>query len=190
METKNTNEVKKDDKKSKDNRNLVLVFMGIIIVLLLLLLLRSCGSSPVVPSNNGPQFDTSTDANATQGGLEGKSKEEIEAELNKKVAEGMINISMNLEVTFADGTSEGKLNIVNSEVNNHPQVVEIYLDDTEELIYKSGAIPVGSKVEYGKLSVDLDSGTYNCTAYFNSIDEDTGNLLGKAGAKVVIKVEG
>ncbi len=37
--------------------------------------------------------------------------------------------------------------IVNEGVNNYPQVVEIIRNDTQEKIYKSGAIPVGSKIE-------------------------------------------
>ena len=80
------------------------------------------------------------------------------------------------------------LMIVNEEVNNYPQVVEISRDDTGELIYKSGAIPVGSKIESAKLSVDLDPGTYKCTALFYNVDPDTGDYLGCAGAVVTVTV--
>ncbi len=59
----------------------------------------------------------------------------------------MINISMNTTPIFSDGTTEGNLMIVNEGVNNYPQVVEIIRNDTQEKIYKSGAIPVGSKIE-------------------------------------------
>ena len=96
---------------------------------------------------------------------------------------------MNLNPVFKDGSSEGNLLIMNEEINRHPQVVEIYRKDTEELIYKSGAIPVGSRVETGKLLVDLDAGEYPCVAYFNSVDENTGELLGKAGAEITIIVQ-
>ena len=95
---------------------------------------------------------------------------------------------MNTSPVFADGTSKGSLMIVNEEVNNYPQVVEISRDDTGELIYKSGAIPVGSKIESAKLSVDLDPGTYKCTALFYNVDPDTGDYLGCAGAVVTVTV--
>ena len=153
-----------------------------VIVIVILLLLRSCGAP--VDDHSGIEFDPS----ATEGGWDEADTDEIIAGLNEKVEEGMINISMNTSPVFADGTSEGSLMIVNEEVNNYPQVVEISRDDTGELIYRSGAIPVGSKIEAAKLSVDLDPGTYKCTALFYNVDPDTGDYLGCAGAVVTVTV--
>lgn len=155
---------------------------AVVIVVVILLLLRSCGAPADDPG--GIEFDPS----ATEGGWDEADTDEIIAGLNEKVEEGMINISMNTSPVFADGTSEGSLMIVNEEVNNYPQVVEISRDDTGELIYKSGAIPVGSKIESAKLSVDLDPGTYKCTALFYNVDPDTGDYLGCAGAVVTVTV--
>ena len=155
---------------------------AVVIVVVILLLLRSC-SAPA-DDHGGIEFDPS----ATEGGWDEADTDEIIAGLNEKVEEGMINISMNTSPVFADGTSEGSLMIVNEEVNNYPQVVEISRDDTGELIYKSGAIPVGSKIESAKLSVDLDPGTYKCTALFYNVDPDTGDYLGCAGAVVTVTV--
>ena len=73
-------------------------------------------------------------------------------------------------------------------VYTYPQVVEITRNDTGETIYKSGAIPVGSKIEKAKLSADLDAGTYECTALFYNVDPDTGDYLGCAGAIITITV--
>ena len=158
------------------------VGLVIVVAVIILLLLRSCGA----PANDhgGIEFDPS----ATEGGWDEADTDEIIAGLNEKVEEGMINISMNTSPVFADGTSKGSLMIVNEEVNNYPQVVEISRDDTGELIYKSGAIPVGSKIEAAKLSVDLDPGTYKCTALFYNVDPDTGDYLGCAGAVVTVTV--
>lgn len=100
----------------------------------------------------------------------------------------MINISMNTSPNFRDGTAEGNLMIVNEGINRYPQVVEITRNDTDEMIYKSGAIPVGSKIEHAKLSVDLPAGTYDCTAMFYNVDPNTGSYLGCAGAIISITV--
>ncbi len=140
--------------------------------------------------NKKPIFDLSPDSGLEYGDRPEKSKEEIEAELNEKVQEGMMNISMNLNPAFENGTSEGNLLIVNEEINRHPQIVEIYRKDTNELIYRSGLVPVGGRVDYGKLLIDLDKGEYPCVAYFNSINGETGELLGKAGAEIIIIVLG
>lgn len=172
----------KNSKKETDKKVGIGVGLVIVVAVIILLLLRSCGA----PANDpgGIEFDPS----ATAGGWDEADTDEIIAGLNEKVEEGMINISMNTSPVFADGTSKGSLMIVNEEVNNYPQVVEISRDDTGELIYKSGAIPVGSKIESAKLSVDLDPGTYKCTALFYNVDPDTGDYLGCAGAVVTVTV--
>lgn len=154
----------------------------VVLAIIILLLLRSCGGP--VDDPGGIEFDPS----ATEGGWDEADLDAIRDSLNEKVEEGMINISMNTSPVFSDGESAGSLMIVNEEVNNYPQVVEISRDDTGELIYKSGAIPVGSKIEAAKLSVDLDPGTYKCTALFYNVDPDTGDYLGCAGAVVTVTV--
>ena len=57
------------------------------------------------------------------------------------------------------------------------------------MIYKSGAIPVGSKIESDTLDVDLDAGTYECTAMFHNVDPETGASLGCAGAVIHITIQ-
>ena len=128
------------------------------------------------------------DSGAVVGGWEEADTDEIIAGLNKKVEAGMINISMNTSPVFPNGTSEGNLMIVNEEINNYPQVVEVLRSDTGESIYKSGGIPVGSKIETAKLSVDLPAGEYDCTALFYNVDPETGMYLGCAGAVITVTV--
>ena len=52
------------------------------------------------------------DDSAIEGGWDNLSPEEIAEKLNEKVAEGMINISMNTAPYFENGTSEGNVMIV------------------------------------------------------------------------------
>lgn len=129
------------------------------------------------------------DASAVEGGWENLSQEEIEARLNAKVEEGMINISMNTAPIFADSKSEGNLMIVNEVINNYPQKVEILRNDTQEVVYASNAIPVGSKIERAALNVELEAGTYECTALFHNLDPETGSILGTAGAIITITIQ-
>lgn len=127
------------------------------------------------------------DTNQGVGDLTGKSKEEIITALNEKVAEGMINISMNTNPIFETGTSLGTLMITNTADNRHPQLIEIYTKDGNTLVY-SGAVDIGNKVEKSKLLVDLPKGEYECIAYFSAINPDTGEKLGTAGANIKITV--
>ena len=148
-----------------------------------------CSCSAEKPADVSEPTGIIYDESAVEGGWETKSREEIEASLNEKVAEGMINISMNTAPSFADGSAEGNLMIVNEEVNRYPQKVEILRNDTGETVYASNAIPVGSKIERARLSVSLPAGTYECTAYFHSLDPVTGNVIGTAGAVVTINIQ-
>lgn len=165
---------------------IILALVGIILILLALL--YACG--PNGTGNLPPIPGITWDRDAEEGGLTSRSKEEIQAELNAKVSEGMINISINTAPVFPTGTAKGNLCIVNNLKNNYPQVVYINRVDTGEEIYRSGAIAVGSKIEMAKLNVDLDPGTYDCVAYFNNVDMETGTFIGTAGAEIKITVEG
>lgn len=129
------------------------------------------------------------DSSAIEGGWDQMTPEEIEAALNNKVAEGMINISANTAPIFEDGSSEGNLMLVNESINNYPQKVQIVRNDTGEQIYESGAIAVGSKIERAKLDVVLPAGTYECTAYFHNLDPETGDIIGTAGAIITITIK-
>lgn len=194
------NDQKKDDKKKKVA---TAVAVGAA-VLVILALLRGCGGkAPTVDDEPtvSPGYSIGLDENSEEGDLTRRSPEEIIASLNEKVQEGMIRISMNTTITFDDGESEGALGIVNKDTNNYPQVVYIYLQDDEEtgvynefagrnVIYCSGAIPVGSKIERAKLDVDLDPGEYECVVSFNNYDLETGTKMGEARTTALIKVLG
>jgi hypothetical protein len=162
-----------------------LVILILLIIAAALLIFKSCtGEEAPDPSPSGIVYD----ASAVKGGWDEADTDKIIDSLNEKVAEGMINISMNTSPIFANGSSTGNLMIVNESVNRYPQIVVITRNDTEEVIYTSGAIPVGSKIEEAKLDVDLPAGTYDCTAIFNNVDPDTGAYLGCAGAIISITI--
>ena len=172
-------------------RGALITIAVLVVIAVIVLLLRGCDGSPLNKEND--TSDTQNpgivyDSGAVVGGWDEADVDKIVDSLNEKVEEGMINISMNTTPNFANGTSEGNLMIVNEGVNRYPQVVEITRNDTGELIYKSGAIAVGSKIETAKLAVDLDKGTYECTALFYNVDPNTGAYLGCAGAIININV--
>ena len=140
-------------------------------------------------TKDDPKTGIVYDDAAIEGGWDNLSPEEIAEKLNEKVAEGMINISMNTAPYFEDGKAEGNVMIVNESINNYPQQVEFIRNDTQEVIYQSKAIPVGSKIERAALAVELPAGTYECTAMFHNLDPETGNVIGTAGAIINITIQ-
>ena len=140
-------------------------------------------------SKDDPKTGIVYDSSAVEGGWDNLSPEEIAEKLNEKVAEGMINISMNTAPYFENGKADGNIMIVNESINNYPQKVQIVRNDTGEQIYESNAIPVGSKIERATLDVTLPAGTYECTAYFHNLDPESGAIIGTAGAIITITIQ-
>lgn len=146
-------------------------------------------SKPLTKEDARGQTGIVYDSSAVEGGWDNLSPEEIAEKLNEKVAEGMINISMNTAPYFENGASEGNIMIVNESINNYPQQVEFIRNDTGEQIYQSKAIPVGSKIERAALDVALPAGTYECTAMFHNLDPISGEIIGTAGAIISITIQ-
>lgn len=171
--------------RSKDITVYAVIFLILLVgagIFLAVRLLHKPADAALADSKSGIVYDSS----AVEGGWDNLSPEEIEARLNEKVAEGMINISANTAPIFEDGASEGNLMLVNESINNYPQMVQIVRNDTGEQIYESGAIAVGSKIERARLDVVLPAGTYECTAYFHNLDPESGAIIGTAGAIITI----
>lgn len=176
-----------ETKKGNKNRTLIII----LIVLLLVISGTTAfiqNQHPAIPKR--PIYDLTPGSEVQQGEREAPDQQTLQDELNQKVAAGMMNISMATNPVFETGTSTGELLIYNSTANSYPQVVEIYRNDTGDLIYTSSGIPVGSRIDTDILDVDLPAGTYDCTAYFNAIDPETSQMVGRAGANITIKVLG
>ncbi len=174
--------------RSKDITVYAIIFFVLLVgagIFLAVRLLHKPADAALADSKSGIIYDSS----AVEGGWDNLSPEEIEARLNEKVAEGMINISANTAPIFEDGASEGNLMLVNESINNYPQMVQIVRNDTGEQIYESGAIAVGSKIERARLDVVLPAGTYECTAYFHNLDPESGAIIGTAGAIITITIQ-
>ncbi len=173
---------KTEDKNQKKLLLAVLVCMVVMIVLIIILLLRTC--------NCGDGSETlNRDPNASIGQLETKTPEEIQAELDRIVEEGMFNISINPTPVFPDGSSEGNLRIENIPANHYLMSVKITLDDTGEVIYQSGLIEPNHHIENAKLIIPLEKGVYAATAVFTAHDAETEAQKGTAAAKINVIIE-
>ena len=101
-------------KQAKGNIRVVLavVFLACAIGAGIFLITR-LASKPLSKEEARAQTGIVYDSSAVEGGWDNLSPEEIAEKLNEKVAEGMINISMNTAPYFEDGKAEGNVMIVN-----------------------------------------------------------------------------
>ncbi len=130
-------------------------------------------SQPAKSARNG---------NAIIGQLEGKSEEEIMAELNRVVEEGMFNISIASYVEYDGPDSEGEIKIENVPGNHYLMQVEVKRNDTGEVIYTSDILEPNYHIQWAKLDKAPPKGTYECTAVFHALDMETEEEVGTAGA--------
>ena len=132
------------------------------------------------------------DPDQSEGTLDGLSKAEIPKLMDDKEDEGQFMISINTQPVFADGRSEGTLRIENSPQNRYLMIVKIYRYENKklgELIYESGAIKPGNKIETAKLDVDLPKGKYPVIVYFEGYREKDREYVGKAGSELDIIIQ-
>ncbi len=163
----------------------ILACMLVIIVVLIILLLRPCSGG----GENHISTELDRDPNASIGQLEGKTPEEIEAELNRIVEEGMFNISINPAPVFPSGSEPGNLRIENIPSNKYNMTVKITLDETGEIIYQSGIIEPNHHIESDVLDVILEKGKYNATAVFTAYEPENNRARGQAAVKILIQVQ-
>jgi len=127
------------------------------------------------------------ESGALQGMLPGMSEDEIRTELNRRVSEGELAISINNTLEFETGESEGLLRIENSVKNHYTMVIEMYLNDTGERIYQSGGIKPGYFLEKARLDKVLEQGDYPVTVHFKAYDEED-TYIGEANAGTVVRI--
>ncbi|MGL6200677.1 MAG: hypothetical protein ACRC3H_17245 [Lachnospiraceae bacterium] len=138
----------------------------IVILLLLLLVLYRCGYD-----GREPNTDYIIGAGVKQGAMDNND----DAPEESSNGTSSMRVKLNGYPVFPDGKSSGNLRIENPAENSLNMNVEIKLNDTEEVIYESGAIPPNHYIDEDKLSVILEKGEYNATAYvtlYNPENED------------------
>lgn len=184
MQNDNRQKGSTSEKKKDTVLYVILAAMLVIIVVLIILLLKPCGGSDKHIST-----ELERDPNASVGQLEGKTPEEIEAELNRIVEEGMFNISINPAPIFPSGTEEGNLRIENVPANRYNMSVKITLDETGETIYQSGIIAPNHHIEFDSLDVPLAKGKYRATAVFTAYEPETDSVRGQAAAQIIVQIQ-
>lgn len=161
----------------------------ILLLILLLLLILIGGGILVYKINQKREFERyQFDTEAMAGRIQMMTEEEIQAELNRVVEEGMFNISIASAIVFESPESEGEARIENVAANNYHMQVDIILDESGETVYSSKLIQPGYSIGNIKLSEKLEPGEYEATAIFSAITKDEMKLFGTAGAQIKLYV--
>ncbi|MDR1246042.1 MAG: hypothetical protein LBK57_03330 [Clostridiales Family XIII bacterium] len=114
--------------------------------------------------------------------------ESIRSKLNEPVADGYYETRMNVEWTFEtwDTPSENAY-VANSENNTRTVYFTLSLEETNEIIYTSPDIPVGSQLTNFALDRNPGAGEHSAIATYRLLDDD-GNELSNVSVSVTLHI--
>lgn len=161
-----------ETKKVKQKKRLIIIAFIVLLVALvvcILLLLRK-------PEDKERRF------------VDRENADEIMEEMADKVAEGMFECKMTTAWAFEDGNSESaNAYVANVESNRYTICFDVYEKKTNELLYSSPFIPVGSEISNIKLDKKLAAGEYEAVVMYTLVDDDE-NEVSSAGFNITISV--
>lgn len=95
------------------------------------------------------------------------------AELESHNTDSAYTTSMSIDWSFANGSAASKDAYVENDVSNSRAVYfDLILQSTEETIYSSPIIPIGSTLRDIRLNKELSKGDYKAIVVYHLIDDD------------------
>lgn len=112
----------------------------------------------------------------------------IMEDMTDKVAEGMFECMMTTEWTFDNADSESpNAYVANVENNRYTIYFDVYEKETNELLYSSPLLPVGTEIRNIKLDKKLAAGEYEAVVMYTLVDEDE-EEVSSAGFNITISI--
>lgn len=176
---------RKKEKEARRRRKRRLILL---LILLLLLLLAIGGTAAYLLTREKSYEKYEFDTDAMAGRIQQMTEEEIQAELNRVVEEGMFNISIASAILFNGPNGEGEARIENIEANHYHMQVDIVLDETGETVYSSKLIQPGYSIRNIRLNKKLEPGEYPATAIFSAITQEEKQVFGTVAAQIRLYV--
>lgn len=166
---------------------LVVVVMGAVIGFLLG---QNRNSASASGSESENERGTRRVAESVRTVVDEESAQSVMDEMREEVVEGMFECQMSMSWTFDNGAAESKDAYVSNSVNNtHPILFDVYLNDTQELVYSSPVLPVGASLTNFKLDKELPAGEYEATVMYQLLtDVENQEAVSAAGFVVTIHV--
>jgi hypothetical protein len=179
--------------KKKKGAGLLIFFLILVIAALIVTVIFLLGKNKEKADNVnlGTKTGYSDSAGKRNVVVNKDNVEELIEQLSEEdfVEQGNYEVTMNTTWDFANGSSPSRNAYVENSITNTNDVYfDVYLADTEEKIFESPVIPLGSYIKNITLDKELSAGTYDCTIVYSLIDEDQ-TVLSDVSVAVVINVE-
>lgn len=103
--------------------------------------------------------------------------EKVKQQLQEPVEDGYYKTKMSVDWTFEDGKAvSSDAYVANSKDNTRKVYFDLNLADTNELVYSSPYLPVGTELKEIKLDKDLSAGDYECILTYHLVDDEDEEL--------------
>ena len=183
---------RKENTKNKNKNIIVIVIAALVIVIaalivcvVLLLTKQKEEQTPAPAPDSGNVTNTSV---LDRGFVDTDNIDDIMDEMTDKVSEGMFECKMTTAWTFDDGKSTApNAYVANVENNLYTLYFDVYEETTNELLYSSPMLPVGTEITNFKLDKELSAGEYDAVVMYTMVDENL-EEVSSVGFKVTITV--
>lgn len=145
----------------------IIILMAAVIAVLGIMLLRS-------PKQETAEAGERTGGMAYEANVITDDADALQDAVNRlieKAKEGQMSLEMQTVASSEDGRNF-TCHLANSVKNNYDMFMVIYLDATQQEIYRTGLIPIGARIEEFTLEEVLEPGTYEATIVYNQVEED------------------
>ncbi|MEG1523992.1 MAG: hypothetical protein RRZ24_09645 [Clostridia bacterium] len=170
--------------RQKTIKILITIALVLIVAIIALLLFRYCSGI----SANANKTILELEDEAALGTLPGKTEEEIQEMLNRRIKEGEFNISINRDILVKDG--KGNVSIENIENNRYLTQVDIEITQDGEykgkLVYRSKVIKQGYFVQDATMDEILPNGTYAARASVSAYHPETHEKIGNVNVEIFV----
>lgn len=123
-----------------------------------------------------------------RGFVDETNTDTVMEDMGDKVAEGMFECNMTTSWVFEDGKSESpNAYVANVENNLHTIYFDVYDNATEELLYSSPMLPVGTELRNIKLEKELQKGEYDAVVMYTLVNEEN-EEVSTVGFNITISV--
>lgn len=173
----------------KGRRNIIIIAFVILIAALIVCIVLLLGKQKEEPEPMpGPESGTTNTAVLERGFVEEDNAENIMDEMSEKVSQGMFECKMTTSWTFDDGKSESpNAYVANVENNLYTLYFDVYEESTNELLYSSPMLPIGTELKNFKLDKELAAGEYDAVVMYTMVDENL-EEVSSVGFKVTISI--
>lgn len=148
---------------------LIIILLAAAIALMLVMLTKKAAPADI-PAGAAPGGGTFT-YDSTVVLEDPETLQKLVDEMVSKAKEGTMTLEMQVDAVSSDGLTFSCY-LANALENNYDMFMTLYLDETQEEIYRSGLIPLGGRIESFTLETALEKGNHVCTLVFNQVEAD------------------